>query len=112
MYLFTLIKCDLIANDFSIERCRDIPMNTRAPVSTFLLCNLLKCVVLNSKQHVGSPLLLIETGLRPHVLNMENFSLNVRKHEMLFDRTLQAAMGLLDGVEKWAIWRQHDHVES
>ena len=31
---------------------------------------------------------------------------------MLFDRTLQAAMGLLDGVEKWAIWRQHDHVES
>ena len=31
---------------------------------------------------------------------------------MLFDRTLQAAMGLLDGVDKWAIWRQHDHVES
>ena len=31
---------------------------------------------------------------------------------MLFDRTLQAAMGLLDGVEKWAIWRQHDHMES
>ena len=30
MYLFTLIKCDLIANDFSIERCRDIPMNTLA----------------------------------------------------------------------------------
>ena len=30
---------------------------------------------------------------------------------MLFDRTLQAAMGLLDRVEKWAIWRQHDHVE-
>ena len=31
---------------------------------------------------------------------------------MLFDRTLQEAMSLLDGVEKWAIWRQHDHVES
>ena len=31
---------------------------------------------------------------------------------MLFDRTLQAAMGLLNKVEKWAIWRQHDHVES
>ena len=31
---------------------------------------------------------------------------------MLFDRTLQAVMGLLDGVEKWAIWWQHDHVES
>ena len=31
---------------------------------------------------------------------------------MLFDRTLQAAMGLLDRVEKWVIWRQHDHVES
>ena len=31
---------------------------------------------------------------------------------MLFDRTLQAAMDLLDGVEKWAIWRQHEHVES
>ena len=57
-----LIKCYLIANDFSIETCRDIPMNTRAPVSTFLLCNLLKCVVPNSKQHVGSPLLLIETA--------------------------------------------------
>ena len=41
----------------------------------------------------------------------ENFSMNVRKHEM-FNRTLQAAMGLLDGVEKWAIWRQHGHVES
>ena len=99
MYLFTLIKCDLIAIDFSIERCRDIPMNTRASVCTSLLCNLLKCVVPNSKQHVGSPLL-------------PNFSLNVRKHQMLFDHTLQAAMGLLDGVEKWAIWRQHDHVES
>ena len=31
---------------------------------------------------------------------------------MLFDRTLQAAMGLLDEVEKWQIWRQHGHVES
>ena len=31
---------------------------------------------------------------------------------MLFDRTLQAAMGLLDGVEKWAIWRQYDRMES
>ena len=112
MYLFTLIKCDIIANDFSIERCRDARMNTRAPVCTFLLCNFLKCVVANSKQHVGSPLLLIETSLRPHVLNMENFSLNVRKYEILFDRTLQAAMGLIDAIEKWAIWRQHDHVES
>ena len=111
LYLFTLIKCDLIANDFSIERCRDVPMNTRAPVCIFLLCNLLKCVVPNWKQHVGSPLLLIETSLRPHVLNMENFSLNVRKHQMLFDHTLQAAMGL-NRVEKWATWRQHDHVES
>ena len=99
MYLFTLIKCDLIANDFLIERCRDIPMNTRAPVCTFLLCNLPKCVVPNSKQHVGSPLLLIETSIHPHVLNIENLSLNVRKHQMLFDRTLQAAMGLLDGVK-------------
>ena len=48
MYLLTLIKSDLIANDFLIERCRDIAMNTRAPVCTFLLCNLLKCVVPNS----------------------------------------------------------------
>ena len=103
MYLFTLIKYNLIANDFSIERCRDMPMNTRAPVCTFLLCNLPKCVVPNSKQHVGSPRLLIETSLCLHVLNIENFSLNVRKHQMLFDRILQAAMGLLDGVEKWAI---------
>ena len=31
---------------------------------------------------------------------------------MLFDRTLQAAMGLLDEFEKWAIWRQLDYVES
>ena len=31
---------------------------------------------------------------------------------MLFDHTLQAAMGLPDGVKKWAIWRQHDHMES
>ena len=111
-YLSTLIKSDLIANDFSIERCRDIPMNTRAPVCTFLLCNLLKCIVPNSKQHVGSLLLLIEISLRQHVFNIENLSLNVRKHQMLFDRTLQAAMGLLNGVEKWAIWWQHDHVES
>ena len=109
MSLFTLIRTDLIANGFSIERRRDIPMNTRASVCTFLLCNLLKCVVPNSKHHVGSPLLLIETGLRPHVLNMENFNLIVRKHQMLFDRTLQAAIGLLDGVGKW---RQHDQVES
>ena len=29
---------------------------------------------------------------------------------MLFDHTLQAAMGLPDGVKKWAIWRQHDHM--
>ena len=87
-------------------------MNTRAPICTFLLCHLLKYVVPNSKQHVGSPLLLIETSLRPHVLNIQNFSLNVRKHQMLFDCTLQTAVGLLNGVEKWAIWRQHDHVES
>ena len=112
MYVFTLIKCHLIANDFSIERCRDIPMNTRASVCTILLCNLLKCIVQNLKQHVGSPLLLIKTSLCLHVLNVENFSLNVRKHQMLFDRTVQAAMGLINGVEKWAIWRQHDHVES
>ena len=78
IYLFTLTKSDLIANDFSIGRCRDIPVNTRAPVCTFLLCNLLKCAVPNSKEHVGS-LGLIETGLHPHVLN-KNFSLNVRKH--------------------------------
>ena len=39
MYLFTLRKCDFIANDFSIERCRDISMNTRAPVCTF------RCVI-------------------------------------------------------------------
>ena len=45
MYLFPLIKSDLIANDFSIERHKDIQMNTRAPVYTFPLCNLLKCVV-------------------------------------------------------------------
>ena len=31
---------------------------------------------------------------------------------MLFVRTLQAATGLLDGVDKWTIWRQHDHLES
>ena len=31
---------------------------------------------------------------------------------MLFDRTLQAAMGLLNGLGKWAIWWQHDHMES
>ena len=49
MYLFTFIKCDLIANDFSIGRYRDITMNTGASVCTFLLCNLLKCVVPNSR---------------------------------------------------------------
>ena len=65
-----------------------------------------------TKQYVGSPLLLIETSIHPRVSNIENLSLNVRKHQMLFDHTLQTAMGLLDGVEKWAIWRQHDHVES
>ena len=86
-------------------------MNMCAPVCTFLLCTLLKCVVPNSKQHVGSPLLLIETSIRPHVSNIENSSLNVRKHEMLFDRTPQAAICLLDGVEKWAIWQYYDHVE-
>ena len=31
---------------------------------------------------------------------------------MVFDCTPQTAMGLLDGVEKWTIWWQHDHVES
>ena len=36
MYLFILIKFDLIANVFSIEKCRDIPMNMHAPVYTFL----------------------------------------------------------------------------
>ena len=82
---------------------------TSLHISVLTLCNLLKCAIPNSKQHVGSPLLLIEISLRRHVLNIENFSLNV---QMLFDRTLQAAMGLLNGVEKWAIWRPHDHVES
>ena len=31
---------------------------------------------------------------------------------MLFDHTLQAAMTLLDGVDKWEIWRQHDHMNQ
>ena len=88
MYLFTLIKSDLIANDFSIERCRDIPM----------LCNLLKCVVPNLKQHVGSPLLLIKTSLRPHFIHREfHLEREEAPNFVLFDRILQAAMGLLDG---------------
>ena len=109
MNLFTLIKCDVIANDFSIERYRDIPMNTLAQVYTFVLCNFLKCVVHNSKQHVGSPQLLIETSLCPHVSrmfgnieNIENFSLNVRKNGMLFETPNRQCM--------WRIWKRRSIV--
>ena len=59
-------------------------MNTRAPVCTFLLCNLLKCVV-----EATRCLATAADWDQPPPACFENFSLYVRKHQVLFDRTLQ-----------------------